>query len=147
MKASESTWCRDYEPDYKLHGCELDAGHPGGRPGLHRDILGNEWEETLPPEPWRCDENWGTAAGRGQQCIHDAGHDGLHLDRHGNRWGAPELVREVLAAARTAAEAEAALDGISMDDLVDAARDHGIEVSRRDGKAAARRHLATALKG
>ena len=56
-------------------------------------------------------------------------------------------MREVLAAARTAGEAEAALDGMNMDDLADAARDHGIEVSRRDGKEAARRHIATTLKG
>jgi len=143
MKASDSAWCRDYDPNFKLHGCELGAGHPGP----HRDLLGNEWEERLPPEPWRCDEDHGTSAGRGSQCTLDAGHDGLHHDRHGNRWGDPARVREVLAAARTAGEAEAALDGMNMDDLVDAARDHGIEVIRRDGKEAARRHLATALKG
>ena len=85
MKASESTWCRDYDPNFKLHGCELGAGHPGP----HRDLLGNEWEERLPPEPWRCDEDWGTSAGRGSQCLLDAGHDGLHRDRHGNRWATP----------------------------------------------------------
>ena len=56
-------------------------------------------------------------------------------------------MREVLGAARTPAEAEVALDGMSMDDLVTAASDHGIEVSRRDGKEAVRRHIATALKG
>lgn len=143
MNAAVSTWCRDYDPNFKLHGCELGAGHPGP----HRDILGNEWEETLPPEPWRCDENWGTAAGRGQQCLLGTGHDGLHRDEHGNRWGDPGRVREVLAAARTAGEAESALDGMNKDDLAAAARDHGIEVSRRDSKEAMRRHIATALKG
>jgi hypothetical protein len=143
MKASESTWCRDYDPMYKLHGCELGRGHPGP----HRDLTGYEWEETLPPEPWRCDEDWSDSAGRDAQCTLDAGHGGLHLDRSGNRWGAPELVREVLGAARTAAEAEAALDGMSMDDLVTAARGHGIAVSRRDGKEAVRRRIATTLKG
>ena len=86
-------------------------------------------------------------AGRDSQCIHGTGHDGLHLDRHGNRWGDPGRVREVLAAARTAGEAEAALDGMNKDDLTAAARDHGIEVSRRDDKEAMRRHIATALKG
>lgn len=143
MKASESEWCRDYDPMYKLHGCELDAGHPGP----HRDRQGYEWEERLPPEPWRCDEDWGTSAGRGSQCTLDAGHDGLHLDRHGNRWGDLALVREVLAATGTVEEAEAALDGMSMDDLIEAAGDHGIVVRHRDGKEAARRHIATALKG
>jgi hypothetical protein len=143
MKASESTWCRDYDPSFKLHGCELGAGHPGP----HRDLLGNEWEERLPPEPWRCDEDWSDSAGRDAQCTLGAGHDGLHLDRSGNRWGAPELVREVLAAARTPGEAEAALAGMNMDDLVATARDHGIEVSRRDGKETARRRVAAALKG
>jgi hypothetical protein len=143
MKASESTWCRDYDPMYKLHGCELGAGHDGP----HRDLTGYEWEETLPPEPWRCDEDWSDSAGRDAQCTLDAGHDGLHRDRSGNRWGTPELVREVLAAARTPGDAEAALDGLNMDDLAAAARDHGIEVSRRDGKEAARRRIATALKG
>lgn len=46
--------CRNYEPDFKLYGRELEAGHSGP----HRDHRGNEWEETLPPEPWRCDANW-----------------------------------------------------------------------------------------
>jgi hypothetical protein len=138
MNAADSTWCRDYEPDYRLHGCELDAGHPGP----HRDLLGNEWEETLPPEPWRCDANWGTAAGRGQQCLLGTGHDGLHRDQHGNKWGEPERVRKALAAARTTPQAEEVLDGMSKDDLLAVARDCGIAARYSDSKEIIRHRIA-----
>jgi hypothetical protein len=39
----EAQECTDYDPAYKLHGCELDAGHDGP----HRNLLGVEWTETL----------------------------------------------------------------------------------------------------
>lgn len=73
--------CRDYDPNFKLHGCELDAGHDG----LHRDPLGYEWDEHLPDEPGRCTANW--SDWRTFRCRHGAGHDGQHLDEHGNEWG------------------------------------------------------------
>lgn len=41
--AGVSEECTDYDPNYKLHGCELDAGHDGP----HRDLVGHEWTETL----------------------------------------------------------------------------------------------------
>ena len=44
MKASESPWCRDYDPMYKLHDCELSAGHPGP----HRALTGHEWSASQP---------------------------------------------------------------------------------------------------
>jgi hypothetical protein len=72
--------CRDYDPNFKLHGCELGAGHDGP----HRDILGNEWEEHLPGEPGRCEANWGEW--HTFRCVHGTGHDGQHRDQHGNEW-------------------------------------------------------------
>lgn len=74
--------CRDYDPMFKLYGCELGAGHDGP----HRDCRGNEWEEHLPAEPERCDVDWGSGY-RSQRCVHAAGHSGQHRDESGNEWG------------------------------------------------------------
>jgi hypothetical protein len=38
------TWCEDYDPNFKLHGCELEP-HAADKP--HRDLLGNKWTESL----------------------------------------------------------------------------------------------------
>ena len=78
--------CRDYDPMYKLHGCELDAGHPGP----HCDLTGYEWDEHLPHEPGRCDSHapWGSGW-RGQRCTLDTCHRGPHRDRSGNEWANP----------------------------------------------------------
>lgn len=84
------TECRDYDPMYKLHGCELDTGHPGGTPGLHRDFLGNEWYDLLPEEPERCASYIPDGSGYPEdRCVHYilAPHPPQHLDRHGNTWG------------------------------------------------------------
>jgi len=136
--------CRDYDPNFRLHGCELAAGHSPRTP--HRDILGNEWDEHLPDEPWRCTANWGSGY-REQQCLIPVGHGGLHLDEHGNRWGEPARVRSALAAARTAAEAEAVLSGMSKDGLLAVAADHGMTASRRDSKEAIRQKIAGQAAG
>lgn len=76
--------CRDYDPNFKLYGCELAAGHDGP----HRDMRGNEWDEHLDPEPERCGSHapWGSGY-PDQRCVHGAGHDGVHRDRSGNEWG------------------------------------------------------------
>lgn len=76
--------CRDYDPMFKLYGCELEAGHGGP----HRDFRGNEWEEHLDPEPERCTSYapWGSGY-PDQRCVRGTGHDGQHRDRSGNEWG------------------------------------------------------------
>lgn len=142
VRESYSPECRDYDPNYKLHGCELDAGHTGP----HRDLTGYEWDEHLPPEPWRCTANWGSGY-RSQQCLIPTGHAGLHLDEHGNRWGEPARLRNVLATAKTPADAEAALWGLSKDDLAAIAAGYDFTVSRRDSKETMRRHVAAELVG
>jgi hypothetical protein len=129
--------CRDYEPNFRIHGCELGAGHDGP----HVDILGNEWDEHLPDEPWRCTANWGSGYDT-QRCLIPAGHEGLHLDEHGNRWGEPERIRGAVAAAATAEEAEAALWGLNKDDLLAVAAYHDVTASRRDSKEALRASIA-----
>jgi len=97
--------CRDYDPDFKLHGCELEAGHEGP----HRDRLGSEWDEHLPDEPGRCASHapWGSGW-PGQRCTLATGHDGQHRDRSGNEWAevvpvppgaAMELNARIVAAA------------------------------------------------
>lgn len=75
--------CRDYDPMFKLHGCELDAGHEGP----HRDFTGYEWDEHLPDEPGRCVSHapWGSGY-RDQRCTLDSGHRGPHRDMSGNEW-------------------------------------------------------------
>jgi UPF0042 nucleotide-binding protein len=76
--------CRDYDPVFKLHGCDLEAGHAGP----HRDLSGYEWDEHLPDEPGRCGSHapWGSGWSD-QRCTLDTGHDGQHRDRSGNEWG------------------------------------------------------------
>jgi hypothetical protein len=146
-RAPESTAqpapCRDYDPNFRLHGCELPAHDPAVP---HRDCLGNEWVEHLPDEPWRCTTNWGSGY-RTQQCLIPEGHRGLHLDEHGNRWGEPVRVRAALAAARTAAEAELALWGVSRDDLRAVAADLGVTVERGDSKEKIRQRIAKQAAG
>ena len=132
--------CRDYDPNFRLHGCELPA-HDPAMP--HRDCLGNEWIEHLPDEPWRCEANWGSGY-RSQQCLIPEGHRGLHLDEHGNRWGEAARVQLVLAAARTTADAEAVLWGMSRDDLLVVAAGLGVTVNRGEGKETIRRGIAEA---
>jgi hypothetical protein len=44
MTVNHRPACTDYDPDYKLHGCELEA-HAADEP--HLDLLGNEWRESL----------------------------------------------------------------------------------------------------
>jgi hypothetical protein len=146
-RAPESTAqtapCRDYDPNFRLHGCELPAHAPDVP---HRDCLGNEWVEHLPDEPWRCAANWGGGY-RSQQCLIPDGHRGLHLDEHGNRWGEPARVRLVLAAARTTAGAEAALWGMSRDDLRAVAAGLDVTVNRGDGKETIRQRIAEQAAG
>jgi anti-sigma regulatory factor (Ser/Thr protein kinase) len=75
--------CRDYDPMFKLHGCELAAGHDGP----HHDVLGNEWDERLPDEPGRCASHAPSGSGYpDQRCTLDAAHPGQHRDRSGNEW-------------------------------------------------------------
>ena len=62
--------CTDYDFAYKLHGCELDAGHDGP----HRDLVGHEWEEHRCPV--KAGEQW---------CGRAEGHDGEHCDRASGR--------------------------------------------------------------
>lgn len=85
--------CRDYDPMFKLHGCELDAGHGGP----HRDLTGSEWDEHLPHEPGRCDSHapWGSGW-RDQRCTLDSGHRGPHSGRSGNDWANPADDRAAL---------------------------------------------------
>jgi hypothetical protein len=75
--------CRDYDPMFKLYGCELGAGHDGP----HRDFRGNGWEEHLDPEPGRCDSHapWGSGY-RSQRCVPRVGHAEGHRDGSGNEW-------------------------------------------------------------
>jgi len=75
--------CRDYDPNFKLYGCELGAGHDGP----HRDFRGHEWDEHLPAEPGRCGSYapWGSGY-PDQRCVLDIGHAGKHRDRSGNEW-------------------------------------------------------------
>jgi hypothetical protein len=44
--AVASAPCRDYDPNFNLHGCEMDPGHDEP----HHDLNGHEWEEHLPEE-------------------------------------------------------------------------------------------------
>jgi len=71
----EAQECTDYDPGYKLHGCELDAGHDGP----HRDLLGVEWAETLTiPCSSYLD---------GYKCTLHKGHfPARHRDTLGNEW-------------------------------------------------------------
>ncbi|HTJ37084.1 MAG TPA: hypothetical protein VL738_27980 [Dactylosporangium sp.] len=68
--------CEDYDPAYKLHGCELDAGHDGP----HRDLLGNEWTESLQvPCP--------SVSSLGYGCkLHSGHHPARHQDADGSEW-------------------------------------------------------------
>jgi hypothetical protein len=72
----EAQECTDYDPAYKLHGCELDAGHDGP----HRDLLGVEWTETLSrPCPSHPEGS--------HTCTLHLGHfPALHRDADGDEW-------------------------------------------------------------
>jgi anti-sigma regulatory factor (Ser/Thr protein kinase) len=78
--------CCDYDPMFKLHGCELEAGHEGP----HIDCLGSEWDEHLDPQPDRCGSHapWGSGW-PDQRCVHGTGHDERHRDRSGSEWDEP----------------------------------------------------------
>jgi len=100
--------CRDYDPSFKLYGCELGASHQGP----HRDHRGNEWNEHLPHEPNRCDAHapWGSCY-PDQRCTQDSGHRGQHRDRSGNEWAEPETP-EAAPASPVDEDAAAKLDAV-----------------------------------
>lgn len=77
--------CVDYDPDYKLHGCELDE-HTPSQP--HRDITGREWFEHVTIDPSRCVSfPEGCTGWLDQTCSLGTGHPGMpHRDRCGNEW-------------------------------------------------------------
>ena len=69
--------CADYDPMFKLHGCELGA-HAADKP--HRDLLGNEWRESLQlPCP--------SISNEGAHCTLHFGHfPARHRDGEGEEW-------------------------------------------------------------
>ncbi|HTJ69233.1 MAG TPA: hypothetical protein VL551_16975 [Actinospica sp.] len=68
----EAQECTDYDPAYKLHGCELGP-HPAAKP--HRDLLGVEWTESL---EFPCPSKGCT--------LHLGHHPARHRDAGGSEW-------------------------------------------------------------
>jgi len=70
--------CEDYDPNFKLHGCELSAHDP--LLAKHRSLTGREWTESLRlPCPSVSDD--------AAPCILHLGHfPADHADVGGNTW-------------------------------------------------------------
>lgn len=85
--------CTDYDPDYKLDGCEL-AAHAADNP--HRDRRGNEWRESLQlPCP--------SISNEGADCTRHFGHfPAHHRDLSGNEW--TDAIYEASGPRRSAAK-------------------------------------------